>query len=301
MGLQTTSFRPDKSPAQKRHALEVLRSDFEALRTSSGSVTCWLIYRRPHVTTEYVCQEAFGPQKLDDKKTSPAWFRDGAFFHFVVFPRDDESISALSRFAKRGGAILGRDAVHLFPSLRAWCFTLDDSLWWAALFELASSRESPTLRIEKQMLVARPGSGRSMTYYTQEWTDENGQPLDTSLHSPNGLYGDQAAVVTTIEDAALASHDLAEFLIYKLDRNDGWSFTEPAQLTVTEAAKRLVDVVDGLSLEKARARVCKATRANKFRTNGEKRSKRRIDPHSFSTWLLEQRDSDLDRDNPAHD
>jgi len=71
-------------------------------------------------------------------------------------------------------------------------------------------------------------------------------------------------------------------------------------LTVTEAADRLREVVDNISLEKAKARVSRAADAKKFVTNGKKRSKRRLDLHSFSTWLLQQRESNLDRDNPGH-
>jgi hypothetical protein len=64
-------------------------------------------------------------------------------------------------------------------------------------------------------------------------------------------------------------------------------------LTVTDAAKRLMDVVSGLTLEKARARISAAAGRDEFQTNGKKRTDRLIDRDSFSSWLLKQRDRDL--------
>ena len=64
-------------------------------------------------------------------------------------------------------------------------------------------------------------------------------------------------------------------------------------LTVTAAAKRLMDVVSGLTLEKARARVSAAAGRDEFQTNGKERTDRRIDRDTFSTWLLKQRERDL--------
>jgi len=71
---------------------------------------------------------------------------------------------------------------------------------------------------------------------------------------------------------------------------------EPVWLTVTEAAMKLMEVWDGLKLKHAKSRVSRAA-TRRFRTNGEKRSKRRIDADSFSAWLLKQRERSLDRDN----
>jgi len=64
-------------------------------------------------------------------------------------------------------------------------------------------------------------------------------------------------------------------------------------MTVTAAAKRLMDVVSGLTLEKARARVSAAAGRDEFQTNGKERTDRRIDRDTFSTWLLKQRERDL--------
>jgi len=65
------------------------------------------------------------------------------------------------------------------------------------------------------------------------------------------------------------------------------------ELTVTEAATQLQDVVSGLDLGRARARVSAAANRSEFRTNGKERNARRIDPNSFSRWLLKQRERDL--------
>ncbi|MEX2672873.1 MAG: response regulator [Phycisphaeraceae bacterium] len=64
-------------------------------------------------------------------------------------------------------------------------------------------------------------------------------------------------------------------------------------LTVTQSARMLMDVVSGLSIEKARSRVSVAASRGEFTTNGENRSDRRIEPDSFNTWRLEQRERDL--------
>lgn len=64
-------------------------------------------------------------------------------------------------------------------------------------------------------------------------------------------------------------------------------------LTVTEAAKLLLDDISGIDLNKAKARVSKAAGDDLFRTNGKTGRERRIDRDSFSTWRLEQREKDL--------
>jgi len=75
--------------------------------------------------------------------------------------------------------------------------------------------------------------------------------------------------------------------------NNGVGTTSP-WLTVTQAANLLLGVVSGIDLHKAKARVSKAVEMEKFKTNGAKGGRRRIDVHSFNTWRLEQRDLDLD-------
>lgn len=66
-----------------------------------------------------------------------------------------------------------------------------------------------------------------------------------------------------------------------------------AWITVTAAAKLLLDDISGIDLDKAKARVSKAANEGKFRTNGKKGAARRIGRDSFSTWRLEQRAKDL--------
>jgi hypothetical protein len=68
---------------------------------------------------------------------------------------------------------------------------------------------------------------------------------------------------------------------------DGW-------LTVTEAAQLLAKDLPWLDTRKARARVSTAANRKEFRTNGKSRRERRIEPHSFDSWRLRQRDRDLD-------
>ncbi|MCW5755351.1 MAG: hypothetical protein KIT24_11645 [Phycisphaeraceae bacterium] len=62
-----------------------------------------------------------------------------------------------------------------------------------------------------------------------------------------------------------------------------------AWITVTKAAKQLLDDVSGINLGKAKARVSKAAGEGRFRTNGKEGQARRIEQDSFSTWRLEQR------------
>jgi len=72
---------------------------------------------------------------------------------------------------------------------------------------------------------------------------------------------------------------------------------ESKWLTVTEAAKLLMQDLPWLNIKKARARVSKAANTEQFETNGHKGTNRRIDRDSFSTWRLAQRDLDLAKDD----
>jgi hypothetical protein len=69
-------------------------------------------------------------------------------------------------------------------------------------------------------------------------------------------------------------------------------------LTVTDAAKLLMKDLPWLTLQKARARVSRAGgKDSKFTTNGIKGGKHRIEPNSFDSWRLKQRDLDLAKDD----
>ena len=69
-------------------------------------------------------------------------------------------------------------------------------------------------------------------------------------------------------------------------------------LTVTDAAKLLMQDLPWLTLERARARVSRAGgKDSKFTTNGIKGGKHRIEPNSFDSWRLKQRDLDLAKDD----
>lgn len=98
----------------------------------------------------------------------------------------------------------------------------------------------------------------------------------------------------------LALTDLAELRNRRLAIDHELLFAVPeaargtgAVITVTEGAKMLLDIVDGITLEQARSRVSKAAGDGKFKTNGKTGAARRIDRDSFSTWLFEQRDKHL--------
>lgn len=96
--------------------------------------------------------------------------------------------------------------------------------------------------------------------------------------------------VASFEDAELAM-DLSG-VIGRQTRPHA-SAIESKWITVTEAARLLLDDVSGIELPKAKARVSKAASGEKFTTNGKQGQARRIDRESFSVWRLEQRERDL--------
>ena len=69
-------------------------------------------------------------------------------------------------------------------------------------------------------------------------------------------------------------------------------------MTLTQAATRVLDVVSDTTIEKARARVAGAVRRGRIRTNGRSGTERRLEPGTFSVWLLEQRERDLAAEDP---
>jgi hypothetical protein len=74
-------------------------------------------------------------------------------------------------------------------------------------------------------------------------------------------------------------------------------------LKVSQAAILLIKDFPGLSKTIANARVSSAADRRKFRTNGQKGVRRRIDPVSFDAWRLAEIKRDLDaedRDEPVH-
>jgi len=71
-------------------------------------------------------------------------------------------------------------------------------------------------------------------------------------------------------------------------------------ITVTAAAKLLLEVVSGIDLGKAKARVSKAAGEGHLRTNGKEGRERRIDRGSFSIWQREQQKKDLDAWERTH-
>lgn len=71
-------------------------------------------------------------------------------------------------------------------------------------------------------------------------------------------------------------------------------------LTVTGAARLLLNDLDNIELLQARARISAAANRNAFSTNGKKGKARRIEPVSFDAWRLKQRDRDLDNEDAEH-
>jgi hypothetical protein len=72
-------------------------------------------------------------------------------------------------------------------------------------------------------------------------------------------------------------------------------------LTLSDAAERHVNDVDGLNTESARKRVRKAGLSGEFETNGKSGRELRIDPTSFGAWRLRQREADLRRRDEGED
>ncbi len=99
--------------------------------------------------------------------------------------------------------------------------------------------------------------------------------------------------------AALAEHatlgpDGFEFDLMRAFPGGIMIESKPAEwLRVTDAGRLLLSDVSGLTLPQAKARVTKAANEGKISTNGKTGHARRIDPDSFSTWRLEQREKDL--------
>lgn len=101
----------------------------------------------------------------------------------------------------------------------------------------------------------------------------------------------QAAVLA--EHAHLGPNGIALDLACAFPTSAVVEIKGDAWITVTAAAKLLLDDISGIDLDKAKARVSKAANEGKFRTNGKKGAARRIGRDSFSTWRLEQREKDL--------
>ena len=71
-------------------------------------------------------------------------------------------------------------------------------------------------------------------------------------------------------------------------------------LTVTDAARLLMHDVPSLDLAKARSRISTAAGRKEFNFAGA-REDRRIEPHSFDSWRIKQRDRDLDQEDEEDD
>jgi len=105
----------------------------------------------------------------------------------------------------------------------------------------------------------------------------------------------QPAIGALVELATVGEHGLDMTLdpLWSQDVIPHADATTPQWLTVTQAAKRLMEVVSGLDVKKARSRVSSAASRNLIKTNGRARADRRIERDSFHTWLFKQREQDL--------
>jgi hypothetical protein len=72
------------------------------------------------------------------------------------------------------------------------------------------------------------------------------------------------------------------------------SQTQPEWLTVTEAAKRHLDDVDGMTLARAKVKISRACEAGLIIARGRGRD-RRVDPVSLDSWRLTERERDLNQ------
>ncbi|MBL8879126.1 MAG: hypothetical protein JNG88_08405 [Phycisphaerales bacterium] len=136
-----------------------------------------------------------------------------------------------------------------------------------------------------RMQTARPGGA----HYRFKASDVI--PAEALLHL------EQAVQVLEPEKHADQLEPRAPAPVSPLQRESGTQPREAVELRVSEAARLLTRDVPGLTLKHAMARVSHAANKKRFKTNGQKRQKRRIDHDSFAAWRLEQRDRDLD----AHD
>lgn len=73
--------------------------------------------------------------------------------------------------------------------------------------------------------------------------------------------------------------------------------SEPSQpwLTVTEAARLHLEDVDGMTLERAKVKICRACEQGIVLSNG-KGIQRRIEPNSLAAWRLKERERNLAAD-----
>lgn len=129
----------------------------------------------------------------------------------------------------------------------------------------------------------------------------NAEEAETTLHRlgesdypvPFDVKTDYRARYVELFNRAREYVEISTVALPSVDGQQHW-------LKVSECAELLLNDVDGLNVENARARVSFAASKNKFRTNGKKGNARRVDRDSFSTWRLKQRERDLDADNEAY-
>jgi CheY-like chemotaxis protein len=87
----------------------------------------------------------------------------------------------------------------------------------------------------------------------------------------------------------------ARALAPKADQDGDAADDKSQWLTVTQAAELLMHDVPAVDLAKARSRISTAAGRKEFNFAGVRKD-RRIEPHTFASWRLRQRDRDLDEE-----
>ncbi len=216
-------------------------------------------------------------------------------------------------------AVVREDFAELFESCVGHCTKQLRRQLESALLECVNVLQNWILRVDSQI---EPFTGRP----TFEWVDLAATLTEFELPI-DGVDGRLARLrrIIRLLDAVIATDKLPSYDVIgeiewdestcgvpigvgvELDRYsvicrfiESHLKTGQTWMTVSECANLLLNDVDGLDLERAKARVSWAASHNKFRTNGKKGNNRRIDRDSFNTWRLEQRERGLDSDNQGH-
>jgi hypothetical protein len=133
---------------------------------------------------------------------------------------------------------------------------------------------------------ALPGGPTPQCQFKRSWRNITGQGFSADRWRVREARRCQVRA----EVCKWVAQELLRFAVLIGDEGEttGW-------LTVTTAASLLKRDFPHRTLEKSRARVSISASRKKFVTNGKKGDARRIEPHTFNSWRLMQRDADLDK------
>jgi len=147
--------------------------------------------------------------------------------------------------------------------------------------------------------LARPDAAAVVASASRLKSSERPGVLSVGV-KPGNIWsvGHRPVTAVLAEHASLGSESLVLDLAAVFPASGMVEVKPDAWLTVTDAAKLLMQDLPWLTLEKAKSRVSRAAGdSGKFTTNGIKGGNRRIEPNSFSRWRLQQRDRDLEAEN----